>query len=261
MPEPQAEAVVRVERVGHILVMTLARPRARNAVNAAVAAGLEAAVDLLETDDELWAGVLTGDGPVFCAGADLKAVAAGGLADLVTERGGFAGFVRRARTKPVIAALNGDALAGGMELAIACDLVLAAEGVRMGIPEAARSLLAVGGALANLPKLIGEKAALELAMTALPWPAERFVGLGLVSAVVPQADLRAQALRLAESICANAPLAVRASRAVIVDGRELDQNARWELAERHLAELVATADYREGLESFVEKRQPRWTGR
>lgn len=145
---------------------------------------------------------------MFCAGADLKAVAAGGLADLVTEHGGFAGFVRRTRTKPVIAAFNGDALAGGMELAIACDIVLAAEGVRLGIPEAARSLLAVGGALANLPKLIGEKPALELAMTALPRPAERFVGLGLISAVVPQSELRAQALRLTESLSVISVVAV-----------------------------------------------------
>ncbi|WP_043659816.1 enoyl-CoA hydratase-related protein [Thermocrispum municipale] len=259
MSEPQSP--VRVERSGRVLVMTLARPQARNAVNGAVARDLEAAIDLLEGDDELWAGVLTGDGPVFCAGADLKVVANGGLGELVTERGGFAGLVRRERTKPVIAALNGDALAGGMEIAIACDLVLAARGVRLGIPEAARSLLAVGGALANLPRLIGEKAALELAMTAVPWPAERFVQLGLLSGVVPPEALREQALRLAESICANAPLAVRASRAAILAGRDLPEDARWELADRLLADLARTEDFKEGPASFLEKRPPRWTGR
>lgn len=261
MPEPQEDRPVWTERRGHVLLMTLSRPAARNAVNPALAASLEAAIDRLEAEHELRVGLLTGQGSVFCAGADLKSVAAGGLTSLLTERGGFAGFVRRRRTKPVIAALNGDALAGGMELAIACDLMLAAEGVRLGIPEAARSLLAVGGALANLPRLIGEKATLELAMTALPWPAERFIGLGLVSAVVPKAELLVKALRLADSICANAPLAVRAARAAVVEGRELDEDARWELAERHLADLTGTADYREGLESFVEKREPRWQGR
>jgi enoyl-CoA hydratase len=252
---------VRAERSDRILTITLDRPQARNAVNGAMATSLEAAVDLLERDDNLWAGVLTGTGPVFCAGADLNAVAAGRFADLLTPRGGFAGFVRRERTKPIVAALDGDALAGGMELAIACDLLVAAEGVRLGIPEAARSLLAIGGALANLPRLIGEKAALELALTAAPWPAERFATLGLVSRVVPAGTALTEALALVRTICANAPLAVRGARRAILAARDLDEPARWDLAEHELAALQHTDDYHEGPRSFAEKRAPHWTGR
>lgn len=252
---------VRTERHGRVLVITLDRPRARNAVDAAVAAGLEAAVDALEDDDEVWAGVLAATGSVFCAGADLAAVAAGRFDELLTERGGFAGFVRRDRAKPIVAALDGDALAGGMELAIACDVLVAAEGVRLGIPETARSLLAVGGALANLPKLIGEKAALELALTATPWPAERFVTLGLISRLVPAGTARDEAIAVATSICTNAPLAVRGARRAITAGRDLPEHERWALAERELAALAHTADYHEGPRSFVEKRAPHWIGR
>jgi enoyl-CoA hydratase len=252
---------VRIERDGRILLITLNRPDARNAVNEAVTQGLEAAVDELENDEELWAGILAGTGPVFCAGADLKAVAAGRLASLSTERGGFAGFVRRGRSKPIIAAVHADAVAGGMELAIACDLIVAAAGSRMGIPEVARSLLAAGGALAELPRLIGEKAALELAITGAPWPVERLADLGLISRVVPAESVLAEARQLADSICGNAPLAVRASRRAIIDGRDLDSAARWDLVNREFGALIGTEDFAEGPRAFVETRPPRWSAR
>lgn len=251
---------VRTERSGRVLVITLDRPQARNAVDNAVAAGLESAVDLLETDADLQAGVLAATGPVFCAGADLAAVAAGRFDELLTERGGFAGFVRRDRTKPVVAALDGDALAGGMELAITCDLIVAAEGVRLGIPETSRSLLAVGGALANLPRLIGEKAALEMAVTAEPWSAEHLAQLGLISRVVARGTARDEALSVATKICRNAPLAVQAARRAIVNTRDLVESDRWKLAQNELDTLRVTEDYQEGINSFLEKRVPHWAG-
>lgn len=251
---------VRTERSGPVLVITLDRPQARNAVNGAMAAGLESAVDLLETDADLRVGVLAATGPVFCAGADLAVVAAGRFDELLTERNGFAGFVRRDRTKPVVAALDGDALAGGMEIAITCDVIVAAEGVRLGIPETARSLLAVGGALANLPRFIGEKAALEMAITAAPWSAEHLAQLGLISQIVARSTARDEALSLATEICRNAPLAVQAARRAIVNTRDLVESDRWKFAQHELDTLHVTEDYQEGLNAFLEKRTPHWTG-
>ena len=252
---------VGVQRRGRVLVMTLDRPEARNAVNPELARGLEAAVDLLESDDGLWVGVLTALGPVFCAGADLKTVAAGRVAETITERGGFGGITRRRRDKPVIAALAGDAFGGGMEIAISCDILLAEEGVRMGLPEAARSLMAGGGGLALLPQLIGEKPALELAMTAAPFPVTRLAELGLVSRAVAKGTVVDEAVALAEQICANAPLAVQASRRAVVEGRDRPEADRYELGAREFEALMKTEDFAEGPRAFVEKRPPNWTGR
>lgn len=254
------DAVLTEER-GRVLVMTLNRPEARNAVNADIAHGLEAAVDRLEDDDSLWVGVLTHTGPVFCAGADLKLIAAGRPGDMVTPRGDFAGYVRRERSKPVIAALAGDALAGGCEIAIASDLVVAGAGVRIGVPEVKRSLLAMAGGVASLPRLVGEKVALEMLMTGDPLPAERLHTLGLVNTVVPVAEVLDAAVELAERIVANAPLAVRAVRAAVVEGRDLFGDDRWRLALDKMAPLYATEDFREGPRAFVEKRAPQWRAR
>ncbi|MGQ0481718.1 MAG: enoyl-CoA hydratase-related protein [Pseudonocardia sp.] len=259
--DEQSFGPVRVSRRSRVLVITLDRPEARNAVSPELARGLEAALDLLESDHDLWVGVLTAAGPVFCAGADLKAVAAGRLAEIVTERGGFAGITRRRRDKPVIVALAGDAYGGGLEIAIACDVILAEEGVRMGIPEAARSLMAGGGGLALLPVLIGEKPALEMAMTAAPCPVERLAELGLVSRVLPRGEVVAAAVAMAEQICANAPLAVRASRRAIVDCRDGSEDERYALGNREFAALRATEDFAEGPKAFIEKRPPRWSAR
>lgn len=252
---------VRTERRGHVLLITLDRPESRNAVDAGVAQGLEAAIDELEGTADLWVGVLTGSGPVFCAGADLKAIAAGGAADLTTARGNFAGFVRRERTKPVIAALQGDALAGGCEIAIASDLIVAEEHVHLGIPEVKRSLLAVAGALANLPRLAGEKVALEMALTGEKLPVQRLHEIGLVNRVVPTGSAVDEAIALAEQICENAPLAVRASREIIVGGRDASEDERWQRGYDEMARLAATDDFREGPLAFVEKRAPNWKGR
>ncbi|MET0737600.1 MAG: enoyl-CoA hydratase-related protein, partial [Acidimicrobiales bacterium] len=157
--------MVNYEKRGHIGLLTIDRPEARNAVNGDVAQGMEAAIDELEADDEVWVGILMGNGPVFCAGADLKAISAGRVGDLQTERGGFGGIVVRERTKPIIAAVDGPALAGGTEIVLACDLVVASTEARFGIPEAKRSLVAAAGGMFRLPRKIPFNVAMELALT------------------------------------------------------------------------------------------------
>jgi enoyl-CoA hydratase len=255
------EQAVLTERRGHVLLIRLNRPAARNAVNAALAAGVEGAIDALEADDELWAGVLAGEGPTFCAGADLKAVAAGDGASLATPRGGFGGLVRRARTKPIVAAVHSDALAGGFELALACDLIVAGEGVRFGLPEVKRSLLAAAGGLVHLPRLLGEKLALELAMTGDPIAAERLLSLGAINRVVPRDSVLATAITMADVLCANAPLAVRAAREVILGGRDATEDARWQSSFDAFVSLSTTEDFKEGPRAFIEKRPPVWRGK
>jgi enoyl-CoA hydratase len=256
-----AESAVLTERNGNVLVIRLNRPDARNAINGAVATGMEAALDALEADDTLVCGVLAANGTIFCAGADLKLVAAGRGAEMTTERGGFGGIVRRKRTKPLVAAIHSDALAGGFEIALACDLLVAAEGAKLGLPEVKRSLVALGGGLVELPRLVGEKLALELALTGDPIPVERLERAGLVSRVVPAADVEREALALAGRIGANGPLAVRASYRIIRDARDEDTDRAWELSIAIGFPVFASEDAHEGATAFVEKRAPVWKGR
>ncbi len=252
------EAKVLTEVRGRTLLITINRPEARNAVNGDVASGIEGAIDELESNEELWTGVLTGNGPVFCAGADLKAISSGDAAGLQTEKGGFGGFVQRKRTKPVIAALNGPALAGGCELAIACDLIVAPEGGKIGIPEVKRSLIALAGGLVRLPKLLGKNAALELAMTGEPFSVERMYQLGLVNRVVPADQVVSTALELAEKINEAAPLAVRASRQAIIESDGLDEEAAFARGVELVSPVFRSADFSEGPLAFIEKRAPNW---
>ncbi|MCB9729730.1 MAG: crotonase/enoyl-CoA hydratase family protein [Deltaproteobacteria bacterium] len=253
--------VVRTERDGHVLVITIDRPEARNAISPAVAAGIEAAIDELEGDDSLRAAVLTGAGTVFCAGADLREIAAGRAAALSTERGGFAGLVRRKHDKPIVGAVQGDALAGGFEVALGCDLLVCAEGIRMGLPEVKRSLVALAGGLVELPRLIGEKLALELALTGDPTTPERLRDAGLVNRVVPKDEVIETALGLARRIAENGPLAVKASRQIITGGRDLDTDARWARSFELGWPVFASEDAQEGPRAFLEKRPPVWKGR
>jgi enoyl-CoA hydratase len=253
--------VVEFETDGHIAVMTINRPDARNAVNAEVSNALEAAVDRLESDDSLWLGVLTGVPPVFSAGADLKEINAGRAASLQTKRGGFAGITRRERAKPVIAAVDGPALAGGTEICLACDLIVASTTARFGIPEVKRCLVAAGGGLFRLPRKVPFNVAMELALTGDPMTAERAEQFGLVNRLCEPGAALATAKELARQIEANAPVAVRASRRVIYAAMDEEESVGWRLSAEAMAEAMAAEDMKEGLTAFIEKRPPNWTGK
>ena len=253
-------AAVTFDARGRVAVLTIRRPEARNAVNGDVARGIEAAIDRLESDADLWAGVIAAEGPVFSAGADLKAIARGEFAELVTERGGFAGIAKRERTKPLIAAVDGPALAGGFEIVLACDLVVASSNARFGIPEVKRSLIAAAGGLFRLPRAIPRNVALELALTGDPIDAERAHVLGLVNVLTEPGAVVEAALALADRIIANAPLAVQASRRVLLGTLSSDEDEGWRVTFEETAALAATEDFLEGPRAFVEKRPPEWKG-
>ncbi|HEX3424856.1 MAG TPA: crotonase/enoyl-CoA hydratase family protein [Acidimicrobiales bacterium] len=244
-----------------VAIITIGRPEARNAIDGAVATGIEHAIDRLEADPECWAGILTGEGPVFCAGADLRAIAAGQAASLRTARGGFAGVVSRDRTKPLIAAVDGPALAGGFEMVLACDLVVASRRAVFGLPEVKRSLVAAGGGLFRLPRTVGPKVAMELILTGDPIAAELAYEMGLVNVLVDPDQALEGARALAARIVANAPQAVWASRAVAARALSEDDNALWALTAEALAKVGKTEDFTEGPRAFIEKRPPVWTGR
>ncbi len=250
---------VLTERRGRVLVITLNRPEVRNAVNLPLAQGVADALDLLDGDAELSVGVLFGAGKGFCAGMDLKAFSSG-QRPWVADRG-FAGIVQRGPVKPLIAAVEGFAVAGGLEIALACDLIVAAAGAKLGIPEVKRSLVAAGGALLRLPRRIPYHLAMELALSGEPIPAERAAGIGLVNRVVPAGTALEAAIALAEEIAANAPLALIASK------RILQEQWDWPVGEAFarqapISEPVFTSeDAREGALAFAEMRQPVWRGR
>ncbi len=253
------------ERIG---VITLDRPEARNAVDREMALGIEAAVDRLEDDPEVWVGVLcanTADQaqPVFCAGADLKVIReTGSAAALDTDRGGFGGFVFRERTKPIVVAVDGLATAGGLEIVLAADVVVATSRSTFGLAEVRHNLIAAAGGLFRLPRAIGRGAAMDAILTGKPIDARRAYNLGLVSRLVEQGEeVLDEALRVARQIAAAAPLAVRASRRVVLSAaNERDATLR-ALSKELLDGLVATADASEGLLAFAEKRPPQWHGR
>ncbi len=246
---------------GHIAVITINRPEARNAVNGEVASGIEEAIDRLEADDALWLGVLTGVPPVFSAGADLKEINAGRAANLGTERGGFAGITKRERTKPIIAAVDGPALAGGTEICLSCDLIVASTTARFGIPEVKRCLIAAGGGLFRLPRKVPFNIAMELALTGDPIDAERAYHFGLVNRICEPGAALSTAMELGRQIEANAPVAVRASRRVMYAAMTEDEDSGWRLSGQGMAEAMGSEDMKEGLTAFIEKRPPSWTGR
>ena len=253
--------MVELEVNGNVLVMRINRPEARNAVNGDVAQGIEAGVDRLEDDDSLWVGVLTGTKEFFSAGADLKLINAGRAGEMMTERGGFAGLVGRTRTKPLIAAVEGPALAGGTEITLACDLVVASTASRFGIPEVKRNLVAGGGGLFRLPRVLPRNVAMELGLTGDPIDAERAYHFGLVNRLAEPGTAIDVALALAGEITANAPLAVQKTRALMIELAEADDEVGFRRSNEAMAELFGSEDMGEGLTAFIEKRPPVWKGR
>jgi enoyl-CoA hydratase len=254
-------SVVEYRVEDHRAVITINRPEARNAVNGDVAEGIEGAVDRIEADDDVWLAILTGVPPVFCAGADLKEVAAGRANAIHTQRGGFAGFTQRERVKPVIAAVDGPALAGGTEIVLACDLVVASFSATFGIPEVKRSLVAGAGGLFRLGRKIPLNVAMECALTGDPISAERAYGFGLVNVLCDDGRALDRAVELATRVLANAPIAVRESRSIVADCTFGPDEEGWRRSGEGMRKAVRSEDNREGLTAFIEKRPPRWTGR
>jgi len=247
------------ERRGNVLLITLNRPGVRNAVNAALAEGVAQALDELDSDAELAAGVLTGAGGYFSAGMDLGAFVKG-ESPWYGDRG-FAGIAQRASRKPLIAAIEGFALAGGLEIALACDLIVAAKGARMGIPEAKRSLVAAGGALLRMPRRMPYHVVMELALTGDPMPAERFEQFGLVNRVAEPGSAVEVALALAASIAQNGPLALIASKQILQEQSDWETAQMWERQGAISGPVFASEDAKEGAAAFKEKREPVWAGR
>ena len=254
-------AMVEYEQHGRVALLTINRPEARNAVNGDVANGMEAAIDRLEDDDEVWVGIVTGSGPVFSAGADLKAIAAGKAGELQTKRGGFAGIAQRERTKPIIAAVDGPALAGGCEIVLSCDLVVASTAAAFGIPEVKRSLTAAAGGMFRLPRALGPNVAMEVALTGDPITARRAYDLGMVNELVEPGEAVKAALALAERIVANAPIAVRETRKVVRAALTADDDTLWSMTATAMGNVARTEDFGEGPRAFIEKRPPQWKGK
>jgi enoyl-CoA hydratase len=250
-----------------VAVITLDRPEARNAVNREMAVALEEAVDRLEDDPDIWVGVLTANTgeqqrPVFCAGADLKVIQEDGDATgLDTERGGFAGFAYRERVKPIVVAVDGLATAGGLEIVLAADVVVATTRSSFGLAEVQRNLVPGAGGLFRLPRAVGRAVAMDAILTGEPIEASRAYEAGLVSRLVEPGRALEEALAVAAQIAAAGPLAVRAARRAVRLAAQQDDDAMRELSQQLLDEVLESEDTKEGLQAFVEKRAPHWRGR
>lgn len=240
-----------------VLVITINRPEARNAVNRAVAEGIAAAMEQLDNDHALNAAIMTGAGGTFCSGMDLKAFLTGELPSIKGK--GFAGFIESPPKKPLIAAVEGYALAGGMEVAIACDLVVAHEKAQFGIPEVKRSLVAAAGGLLSLPSIVGKRMAMELALTGDFISAQRAYEMGFVNRVT-EAPAIDGALELAAKIAANGPLALIATKQIINERPDWSSEEMWANQMKLSGHVFGSNDAKEGARAFAEKRKPKWTG-
>jgi len=250
---------VQVEHADGVAVITLNRPKAKNAVNNAVSVGVAAALDELDERDDLTVGIITGAGGTFCAGMDLKAFVAG--ENPTDERRGFGGITMLPPRKPVIAAVEGWALAGGCEIALACDLIVAAEDAKFGIPEVKRGLVAAAGGLVRLPRRIPPAVAMQLALTGDPLPAADAHRLGLVNTLTPPGGALEAAKALAAKIAANGPLAIAATKQIIVQSQEWSDAELWQKQAGLVGPVLRSEDAREGARAFAEKRTPVWKGR
>lgn len=245
-------------RHDRILVITINRPDQRNAINAAVANGIAGALDELDADSELSVGIVTGAGGFFCAGMDLKAFVTGER-PWAGDRG-FAGITKRAADKPLIAAVEAFAVAGGLEIALACDLIVAAKGAKLGIPEVKRSLVAAGGGLLRLPRVLPRNIAYEMALTGDLITAERGHEFGLVNRLSEPGEALETALALAATISANGPLALKASKRILRDSADWPDSEFFELQEPISGPVFDSQDAAEGATAFAEKRPPVWRG-
>jgi acetyl-CoA C-acetyltransferase len=251
---------VLTETIGQVLVVTLNRPARRNAIDHMMASRLEAAWDRLDADDGLRVAVLTGAAGYFSAGADLKAAAAGAPPASTARRGPF-GTIQSPPAKPVLAAVEGDALGGGCELALACDLIIAAESSQFGLPECRRGVLAAAGGVVRLPNRITRNVAMEMALTGQPQAAARLFALGMVNRLCAPGSALATALDMAQIIAANAPLAVLAAKRIVTIAGADGEAQAWDSQRAVMETLRASADYREGIAAFAEKRPPHWQGK
>ena len=248
------ESAVLTERRGRVMVITLNRPEAMNAINGALSEGLRSAVQELDSDSGLTAGVVTGAGKGFCSGMDLKAFSRG------EDIGPMLEFVQNGAAKPLVGAIEGFALAGGLELALSCDLLVAARGAKLGIPEVGVGLFAAGAGLFRLPGRVGYGTAMEMAITGDPITAEEAADHGLVSRLTEPGEALSAALVLAERIARNAPLAVAASKQLIRATQGATEEELWKIQRPHMATVWKSGDAKEGPRAFAEKRPPQWTG-
>ena len=252
----EATSWVYTERRGHVLVVAIDREAKRNAIDRVVADQLSAALDTLDDTDDLWVGVLAGTSTVFSAGSDLTA---GG--DYVTERGGEYGIIRRGRAKPLIAAVEGPALGGGLEIVLSCDLVVAGSTAMFGLPEVRRGLVASCAGLFRGPRALPLNLAHELALTGEPIDASRAYAAGLVNRLTEPGGALDGAVELASRICRNSPIAVQASLAAIADAHAAGDERGWAATELAKERIAASEDAREGVAAFFEHRSPNWSGR
>ncbi len=257
------EPLVLVEQRGYVQILTLNRPDAMNAFNMALSVALGEALEALDANPDARVGVLTGAGRGFSAGMDLKAfVEGGGLAGMPNppERG-FAGITEKSASKPLIAAVERFALAGGLEVALSCDLIVASEGTMLGIPEVGVGLFAGAGALLRLPRQLPYSLAMEMALTAEPITAEVAHQHGMVNRVCPRGEAVNVAVEIAERIARNAPMGVRASKRLIRDVLGVSEDGFWEYQRPEMEEVFGSADAIEGASAFAEKRDPVWEDR